>query len=132
LITSNAMIMTKFFYLISLFAILGLAGKAQNSTDSKTIQITNFTAHAKEAKILIDWATDGAAATNYWEVQRSTDGIQFTAIALVLGPDPRQDGDKYQALDKVRDHKNGAVYYRLRHIGTDGKEQFSNIIQLAR
>lgn len=122
--------MTKIFYLVSLFALWGMAGKAQNSSDGKTIQITHFTVYAKETKILIDWATDGVAPTNYWEVQRSTDGVQFAPVALVLGPDPRQDGNKYQALDKVKDHKHNTVYYRLRHIGADGKEQLSHIIQL--
>jgi hypothetical protein len=124
------MIMTKYFYLVVLFSALSLVGAAQNN--SKTINITNFTAYAKEAKIVIDWATDGASPTNYWEIQRSSDGIQFTSIALVLGPDPRQIGDKYQAADKLKDIKGLPAYYRLRHIGADGKEQLSNIIQLAK
>lgn len=123
--------MTKIFYLIALFLTVGLVGNAQIN-NSKAIHITNFTAYAKEAKIVIDWATDGAATTNYWEVQRSADGLQFATIALVLGPDPRQGGDKYQVADKVKEIKNHAAYYRLRHVGTDGKEQLSNIIQLAK
>jgi trimeric autotransporter adhesin len=126
----KAMIMTKYFYLVALFSALSFAGAAQNN--SKTINITNFTVYAKEAKIVIDWATDGASPTNYWEIQRSSDGLQFTSIALVLGPDSRQVGDKYQATDKLKDNKAATAYYRLRHIGTDGKEQLSNIIQLAK
>lgn len=122
--------MTKFFYLVALLTALNLTATAQNN--SKTINITNFTVYAKEAKIVIDWATDGASPTNYWEIQRSSDGVQFAAVALVLGPDPRQAGDKYQAADKLKDIKGAAVYYRLRHIGTDGREQLSNIIQLAK
>lgn len=124
------MIMTKFFYLVALFMAFSFTGIAQNN--NKTINITNFTVYAKEAKIVIDWATDGTSATNYWEIQRSSDGVQFATIALVLGPDPRQTGDKYQAADKLKDSKGLPAYYRLRHIGTDGKEQLSNIIQLAK
>jgi hypothetical protein len=120
--------MTKFFYLVALFAAIGFAGNAQ--INNKTINITNFTVYAKEAKILVDWATDGASSTNYWEVQRSTDGVQFATVALVLGPDPAQEGDKYRAA--VKDNKITTAYYRLRHIGTDGKEQVSNTIQLAK
>ncbi len=122
--------MTKFFYLVALLTALNLTATAQNN--NKTINITNFTAYAKEAKIVIDWATDGASSTNYWEIQRSSDGVQFAAIALVLGPDPRQTGDKYQAADKLKDLKGLPTYYRLRHVGTDGKEQLSHIIQLGK
>jgi hypothetical protein len=124
------MIMTKYFYLVALLTALNLTATAQNN--NKTINITNFTAYAKETKIVIDWATDGASSTNYWEIQRSSDRVQFAAIALVLGPDPRQTGDKYQAADKLKDLKGLTTYYRLRHVGTDGKEQLSHIIQLGK
>jgi trimeric autotransporter adhesin len=125
--------MKKIIYLVVLAMAITLNSNAQSTAaGSKNINITNFTVYAKEAKIVIDWSTDGTAATNYWEVQRSTDGVQFSAIALVLGADPRQDGDKYQYMEKVKDSKTTTAYYRLRHIGADGKEQLSNIIQPAK
>jgi trimeric autotransporter adhesin len=125
--------MKKIIYMMVL-ALAAITGtNAQTAvTSNKNINITNFTVYAKDAKIVIDWATDAAAATNYWEVQRSTDGTQFSAIALVLGADPRQEGDRYQYMEKLKDSKNATAYYRLRHIGADGKEQLSNIIQPAK
>jgi trimeric autotransporter adhesin len=125
--------MKKITYMIVLALVITTGTNAQTAvTSNKNINITNFTVYAKDAKIVIDWATDAAAATNYWEVQRSTDGTQFSAIALVLGADPRQEGDKYQYMEKLKDTKNATAYYRLRHIGADGKEQLSNIIQPAK
>ncbi len=126
--------MKKIIYTIVLALAVTAAANAQiaagsSASSNKNITITNFTVYAKDAKIIIDWATDAAAATNYWEVQRSTDGTQFSAIALVLGADPRQEGDRYQYMEKLKDAKNAIAYYRLRHIGADGKEQLSNIIQ---
>ncbi len=125
--------MKKFIYMVVLALVITTGTNAQTAVNSnKIINITNFTVYAKDAKIVIDWATDAAAATNYWEVQRSTDGTQFSAIALVLGADPRQEGDRYQYMEKLKDTKNATAYYRLRHIGADGKEQLSNIIQPAK
>jgi trimeric autotransporter adhesin len=129
--------MKKIIYITVLALIISTGTNAQTTvnssvTNNKNIIITNFTVYAKDAKIVIEWATDAAAATNYWEVQRSTDGTQFSAIALVLGADPRQEGDRYQYMEKLKDTKNATAYYRLRHIGADGKEQLSNIIQPAK
>jgi hypothetical protein len=125
--------MSKMIYLTVLAFVIAIGCSAQTTTVSnKNITITNFTVYAKDAKIIIDWATDAATATNYWEVQRSADGIQFSAIALVLGADPRQEGDRYQYMEKLKDTKNTTAYYRLRHVAADGKEQLSNIIQPAK
>jgi hypothetical protein len=126
--------MKKILYMVVLALAAAFNSNAQQTNDlgSKNINITNFTVYAKEAKLIIDWATDGTAATNNWEVQRSSDGLQFSTIALVLGADPRQDGDKYQYMEKIKDNKVTTAYYRLRHVGADGKEQLSNIIQLAK
>ena len=54
------------------------------------INVTEFTVSAKQQKVIIDWKTDGATATNYFAVQKSTDGVNFKTVALVLGPDPKQ------------------------------------------
>ncbi len=95
-----------------------------------TLNITNFQVYAKDSKLIVDWSTDGTKATNYWEIQRSTEGVQFSTIALVLGPDPgQQPGENFKYMEKLKDAKNTNAYYRLRHIFTDGTDQFSKIIQ---
>lgn len=106
--------------------------KAQPSVNDNKINITSFNVYEKDNKIFINWATDGTASVNYWEVQRSTNGTEFSTIAMVLGPDPRQQGDNYQYMEKVKDSKVTVVYYRLCHIDTNGKEIFSEIKQLTK
>lgn len=108
--------------------------KAQvSSVQAKTtLNIVKFQVYAKNTKLIIDWSTDGAKTTNYWEVQRSTEGTQFSTIALVLGPDPGQTNDQYQYMEKLNNAKNSNAYYRLRHINADGTEQISKVIQLVK
>ena len=123
--------MKKIFYISALF-LTGMVFNcnAQTAVETKTtINITNFHVYAKDAKLIIEWATDGSKPTNYWEVQRSTENGQFSTIALVLGADPSQSGEKYQYMEKIKDAKNQTAQYRVLHISADGSEQISNITQ---
>ena len=100
-------------------------GVAQNSP----IKIIKFNVYAKEAKLFIEWSTDGAVPTNIWEVQSSTNGKDFSTIALILGPDPAKHGDQYQYKEPIKSNRVPARFYRLRHLDSAGKEQISEIIQ---
>ncbi len=121
--------MKKIFYLGLFFGMIYLPGMAQTAKETSNIHITNFTVYAKEAKLIIDWAVEPLSETNYFEVQRSSDGVQFTTVALVLGPDPRQSGERFQYVEKIKDNKIMSAYYRLRHVSADGKELLSKPVQ---
>ena len=101
---------------------------AQPILRHKNITITNFTVYEKDAKVIVEWATDGVVATNYWQVQISDDGTRFSTIAMVLGPDPRQQGDRYQYMEKIKEGRDATKYYRVRHVDVEGNEQMSKVI----
>ena len=95
-----------------------------------TIKITDFSVNAKDKKVMIDWKTDGKAATNYFAIQKSSDGINYRTIAMVLGPDPKQNNcDCYGCSDKYT--TTSKQYYRLVHVAADGTEQVSAAKMLA-
>ena len=96
------------------------------------INVTEFTVSAKEQKVIIDWKTDGATATNYFAVQKSVDGINFKTVALVLGPDPKQKDDSYAFSDKYIPTTAKQAYYRLVHVDADGNEQITEAKPLAK
>ena len=109
--------------------IVSLNGMCQ----AKEAKITyaSFTVNQVNKKILIDWVTNSKATANYFEIQRSLDGKNFTTIALVMGPDPQKpDGDCYEGFDKPLTKKQNC-FYRLRHIGTDGEVEVSETKLLA-
>ena len=105
---------------------------AQPVLRDQPITITNFTVYEKDAKLIVEWATDGTVATNYWQVQVSDDGKQFSTIAVVLGPDPRQQGDRYQYMEKLKQGRDATKFYRVCHIDVNGKEQASKVIAPSR
>jgi hypothetical protein len=106
-----------------------LAGTVRSSAQSN-INISEFTVSVKAQKIAIDWKTDGSTATNYFAIQKSTDGINYKTVALVLGPDPKKNNESYGCFDKGK--TSGHPYYRLIHIDTNGNEQITEAKQLAR
>ena len=107
--------------------------KAQNQAQVNQITFTKFSISTDNKKIAINWATDNAAPTNYFEIQKSLDGVNFKTIALILGPDPKQSlCDCYGCFDKYV-HKNAKhSYYRLKHIDVNGAEQVSETKLLAK
>lgn len=125
--------MNKNLLQILVISTIIFAGTTALNAQSRTINVTDFTVSAKEQKVIIDWKTDGANATNYFAIQKSTDGINYKTVALVLGPDPKQkNGDCYGCSDKYESKTAKHSYYRLVHIDTDGKEQISEAKLLAR
>ena len=80
---------------------------------------------------MIDWATDNKVPTNYFEIERSSDGINFKTIALVLGPDPKQTNcNCYECFDKP-DSNTKKYFYRLKHVSSEGEIELSETKMLA-
>ena len=117
---------------LTLITICSLTSKSQQSVSGKNINFTRFDVVEKNNRIAINLTTDGTVATNYFEIQKSADGVNYKTIALILGPDPKQTTcDCYGCYDKL---VKGAehFYYRARHIGLDGSEQLTESKLLAK
>ena len=98
---------------------------------ARHINFTKFDVIETNNKIAINLTTDGTVPTNYFEIQKSVDGVNFKTIALILGPDPKQTTcDCYGCFDKLLKGSQN-LYYRARHIGLDGSEQLTETKQLA-
>lgn len=115
-------ILTQSIFISTIFLLTSTGLIAQN----RNVNVTAFTLSIKEQKVLITWNTDGKATTNYFAIQKSTDGVNYKTVVLVLGPDPKQkDSDCYGCFDKYVPKTAKHSYYRLVHIDTDGNEQIS-------
>lgn len=70
--------------------------------------------------IQVDWEAYTDAQHDYFEVEKSTDGSNFTAIGRVNGQPP------YGLLD--RNATTGNNYYRIKQYDKDGKVNYSRVI----
>jgi hypothetical protein len=122
----------KIVSLLLIAVVLTCSTKGQTSTRIKKINVTNFKVDENDNQLTITWATDGNISANYWRVQSSTDGRNFSTFAIVLGPDPRQQGDNYQYQGHKSGKKEVKKYYRLCAVVDDGKEIINEFIAQAK
>ena len=78
--------------------------------------------------VKIDWATATESDNDYFEVQRSSNGIEFESIATIPGQGFSVTTTLYQELDT--DPLSGLSYYRLKQVDIDGTEQFSHVVPI--
>ncbi len=122
--------------IIILFALsltnLTAGAQTQPSKNNK-LNFTGFTVSTDKRRVSINWTTDNTVPTNYFEIQKSTNGVSFKTIAYVMGPDPTQTScDCYGCFEKYIQKTSKHSYYRLKHVDVDGGEQLSEVKSLAK
>lgn len=118
--------------------IIGLAQNATGPEDSRIntvpqenwtkIDLLKFKVKQVDKEAHIHWETASEWENDYFEVQKSTDGKDFSDIGKVKGHGTCNDKHAYD----LRDTRlvSGLVYYRLKQVNFDGQEAISNIIVL--
>jgi trimeric autotransporter adhesin len=77
----------------------------------------------------IAWVTSKEDGAVRYELQKSTDAVNFTTIATVNGyENPSFDNNQYNYLDNAA--VNGKVYYRVVMISNSGAKKYSRNIEL--
>jgi hypothetical protein len=89
-------------------------------------KIIRFDGIIQNKKIMLNWTVADNENTGMFELQRSTDGVNFTTAAIVFGTD-KENTDSYQFYEKARSTKNT---YRLKIIYKDNKVEFSEVINV--
>jgi Secretion system C-terminal sorting domain len=76
----------------------------------------------------LNWKTASEINNDYFEVQRSADGLEFIEIGKVVGNGTTNLASEYFFED--RSLMKGNNYYRLKQFDFDGKSSYSNVIVL--
>ncbi|MFM1745831.1 MAG: hypothetical protein RLZZ630_1768 [Bacteroidota bacterium] len=89
------------------------------------VELLSFTAKIQKEVVVLDWATASEMNSDFFEVQRSTDGLNYTELGRVTAAGNSNVLVRYSFNDNqpVR----GVNYYRLRQVDIDGTETFSPI-----
>jgi len=90
------------------------------------VTIVSFTGHISDEHMHLQWTTTAEAGFRGFEVQRSYDGLQFTAAGFVPAAGTTGGLHTYTFRDEaVAQEEN---YYRLRALDIDGQATLSKII----
>lgn len=93
------------------------------------VEFLFFDAKALSNKIELTWATATETNNDYFEIQRSEDGVFWDALEKVEGFGTTLQQQDYTAYDLSP--KPGLIYYRLKQVDFDGAYDFSDVKQVA-
>lgn len=88
------------------------------------VTISEFKVSLESGAARLDWQAMYEVGFDYYEIQRSSDGANFTAIGRQQG----QGKSVYQYFDRAM--VSGTSFYRLRMVDRDGQAAFSQVAKL--
>ena len=92
------------------------------------VELVDFTAEVFEDVVKLNWSTASERDNDYFEVERSIDGINFLTLGKIQGRGTTGQLSNYQLQDNHP--QQGINYYRLKQVDLDGKFSFSDIEQI--
>jgi hypothetical protein len=90
------------------------------------VDLTNFNVNASRASNHIYWSTASEENSDYFEVERSLDGEQWSSIGRVLAAGNSTTERDYSLEDKSFDAEIN--YYRLKQVDYDGTTKIYQIV----
>lgn len=93
------------------------------------IKLSSFTGTTRDGVNNLKWTTAMESGNNYFEIERSADGINFTAIGQVKSAGDATNEQQYSFIDV--NPLNGVNYYRLKQVDIDGKTTRFKTISLS-
>jgi hypothetical protein len=91
------------------------------------IELLDFKARAIGTDIELNWITASEVNSDYFSIQRSTDGHEFEEIARIASAHSHS-GHTYQWLDKMA--SKGVAYYRIKQVDLNGEFLYSTIVSV--
>ncbi|MEM7370179.1 MAG: PQQ-dependent sugar dehydrogenase [Bacteroidota bacterium] len=95
------------------------------ATGSFPVELLSFEAIAQSQNVLLRWETTSEQNSDYFEIERSTDGAQFVRLNQVSAAGFSNEQLSYQSLDPSPE--TGINYYRLKQVDRDGSFSYSQI-----
>lgn len=89
------------------------------------VKLISFTASLNNSKVDLKWTTTSEINVSHFVVERSTDGSNYSEAGLVFAYGNASEKANYSLSDNISNIQNSVVYYRLRSVDADGKEQLS-------
>ncbi len=90
------------------------------------IELISFTANCNMNHHELRWSTATEKSNNYFDIERSVNGVDFKSIGTVKGSGNSYKTLNYNFIDK--NLSNETTYYRLKQTDFDGRFNYSAIV----
>lgn len=88
------------------------------------IKLLDFKAEAEKATVKLNWSTASETNNDYFTIERSADGTQWSEVKRTKGAGNSSNTIAYQAYDESP--VAGTAYYRLKQTDFDGQTSYSS------
>ncbi len=109
------------------YSVYMRAVQIANGTTILPVQLLQFTATAKEKRVILDWQTANQEKFSHFAIERSTDAQQFKTVAIVMGAENSATVATYSYTDAPDQQQPNVLYYRLKMVDTDGSYNYSAV-----
>ncbi len=89
------------------------------------VELVSFTAFAKNKVVQLEWSTQSETQNDFFTIERSIDGLRWTAIKQIDGAINSMHTIHYKAVDEQP--LSGLSYYRLKQTDFDRSSTYSII-----
>lgn len=89
-------------------------------------KIVSLSGNLENNRVQLQWRVVDNATADKFEIEKSSDSLQFSMAALVFATDQKEVAD-YIYYEKVNKKKQ---FYRVKLINKDGKAEYSAVIGL--
>lgn len=96
-----------------------------NQLTTLPVELIEFTVVKKDNLVSISWKTASEINNDYFTIERSSNGMDYTSIGNVTGAGFSNQILNYNFYDQ--DPLNNTAYYRLKQTDYDGQFSYSNI-----
>jgi hypothetical protein len=93
------------------------------------VKLKSFKASSTAGGVQLSWITEIENGNDYFVIERSDDGTNFTAIGTVDGAGQSNVLKEYTLNDPQA--VSGTVYYRLRQVSVDGKGNYLQTVTIS-
>jgi hypothetical protein len=93
------------------------------------VKLNTFTVVKQGNNAVLDWSTVTESNSDYFEVQRSTDGVNFVTVGTKDAAGTSNDQRSYQYSDPINTTA-AVLYYRLNTVDIDQRASYSKIVSL--
>lgn len=90
------------------------------------VELTSFAGNCVESRVELTWSTASETDNSYFEVEKSSDGIDWTVIGTVNGAGNSVETINYTYMDATAD--GSVAYYRLNQVDMNGSGTLSSVV----
>ena len=99
-------------------------GSTELDVNPLPVEVVDFTGRQYGNSVMLEWTTLSEKDNDYFEIERSVDGINFVTIGFVQGAGNSTEKIAYSFADNAPER--GLVYYRLSQVDYDGTRSYAD------